>query len=36
MGAALREFLDIRDEMLAKAMASGFFANDNSALIEAA
>ncbi len=33
MGAALTEFLAIRDEMLAKAMASGFFqerANDNA------
>jgi hypothetical protein len=39
MGAALTEFLAIRDEMLAKAMASGFFAeraNDNSALVAAA
>jgi hypothetical protein len=39
MGAALTEFLAIRDEMLSKAMASGFFqerANDNRALIEAA
>jgi hypothetical protein len=35
MGGALREFLDIRDTMLAKARASGFFeqiANDNAAL----
>ena len=33
MGAALREFLDIRDAMLVKARASGFFAeraNDNN------
>jgi YqaJ-like recombinase protein len=38
MGAALREFLDIRDAMLAKARCSGFFeqANDNRALIVAA
>jgi hypothetical protein len=36
MGAALTEFLAIRDEMLAKAMASGFFANDNAAKAEAA
>ena len=39
MGAALREFLDIRDAMLAKALASGFFeerANDNHLLVEAA
>lgn len=39
MGAALTEFLAIRDEMLAKAMASGFFeerANDNRAMVEAA
>jgi hypothetical protein len=39
MGAALTEFLAIRDEMLSKAMASGFFqerANDNRALVEAA
>jgi hypothetical protein len=41
MGAALTEFLAIRDEMLAKARASGFFeqiANDNAtkAAIEAA
>ncbi len=33
MGAALTEFLEIRDAMLAKAMASGFFANDNSATL---
>lgn len=31
MGAALTEFLAIRDEMLARARASGFFANDNQA-----
>jgi hypothetical protein len=39
MGAALTEFLAIRDEMLQRAMASGFFAeraNDNSALMVAA
>jgi hypothetical protein len=38
MGAALTEFLAIRDEMLAKARASGFFANDNEvrAAVEAA
>lgn len=36
MGAALTEFLAIRDEMLARAMASGFFANDNVAKAEAA
>lgn len=38
MSAALTEFLAIRDEMLAKAMASGFFANDNiiAAKVEAA
>jgi hypothetical protein len=36
MSAALREFLDMRDEMLVKARASGFFANDNRVLIEAA
>ncbi len=33
MGAALTEFLAIRDEMLAKARASGFFANDNAATL---
>jgi hypothetical protein len=31
LSAALAEFLAIRDEMLSKAMASGFFANDNRA-----
>lgn len=36
MGAALTDFLAIRDEMLKTAMASGFFANDNRALVEAA
>jgi YqaJ-like viral recombinase domain len=38
MGAALREFLDIRDAMLAKARSSGFFeqANDNHAPAAAA
>lgn len=36
LGAALAEFLAIRDEMLAKAMASGFFANDNRAQAAAA
>lgn len=38
MSAALREFLDIRDEMLRKALASGFFerANDNHQSKEAA
>lgn len=39
MGAALTEFLATRDEMLAKARASGFFdqiANDNAAKAEAA
>jgi hypothetical protein len=39
MGAALTEFLAIRDEMLAKAMASGFFqerANDNRSLVAVA
>lgn len=39
LGAALAEFLDMRDAMLMKARASGFFAeraNDNSALVAAA
>jgi hypothetical protein len=36
MDAALREFLDMRDAMLVKARASGFFANDNRALTVAA
>lgn len=39
MGAALGEFLEIRDAMLATAMASGFFAeraNDNHKLVAAA
>jgi len=39
MGAALTEFLEIRDAMLAKAMASGFFAdsaNDNRGIAQAA
>lgn len=38
MSAALREFLAMRDEMLARAMASGFFAeaNDNQRKTEAA
>lgn len=36
MNAAAIEFLAIRDEMLSKAMASGFFANDNRAQAVAA
>ena len=36
LSAALAEFLAIRDEMLAKAMQSGFFANDNRAQAVAA
>lgn len=36
LSAALTEFLAIRDEMLAKAMATGFFANDNQRKAEAA